>query len=322
MPAQSYSGPGGRRTDVLKLTESLVRQHTNSVLPIPLREIASARRIKEVRFAPMSKDGLLLPEVDGFTVCVKCDESSIAQWSDAWKNPMDSGRSLPGRTRFTIAHEIAHTFFYDLSNTEIRPFLDMTGSAISRYVEQKCNLAAGRMLLPDYLLHAEVKGNRDEPSVDLYDPWILSSLRRRAAVSPDCLLVRIDQSTGWKQKVGVIANVRRFHGKAVIQKLLVHPTLQQTFKNLSEGCAAEELYHHPDLAMYGGRESRIDTTLVIHTGRSGIARSVCVRCQPMYRHHTNWFLTVRTGIPISDDSCGSGEMAWTSRERARSTGAK
>src|SRR5436305_979128 len=95
-----------RRAEVAALTLGLVRA------PVPLRFLAHSCGIKEIIFRPLIIDGGIASDSDGsFLVYIKCAKEHVAQWRDAFYNDRDGGISLPPRVRFTIAHEIAHTFF-------------------------------------------------------------------------------------------------------------------------------------------------------------------------------------------------------------------
>ena len=106
--------PARRRTAV-QLAESLVTATTDS-LPVDLKRIAAHREVRRIEFAPLLMDGGLAVRSDGFVIYVRCD---IGEGADLTARLAEdgTGSTLPQRilrrARFTIAHEIAHTFFYE-----------------------------------------------------------------------------------------------------------------------------------------------------------------------------------------------------------------
>src|SRR5437773_9006451 len=83
--------------------------------PIPLQEIFSLCQIKKVIFQPLLLEAALAVDDNGFVVFARCDETSKEAYRVAYQ---DQGRYLPPRVRFSLAHELVHTFFYDTSRRQ------------------------------------------------------------------------------------------------------------------------------------------------------------------------------------------------------------
>src|SRR6266404_2692991 len=102
------------RDRLLSRGETLAKDYGGNSLPISLKQIASARRVKNVIFRPLLVDGCLTVVNDGFKIYIRCKK----EHSDEMQARFDSERELgplPQRIRFTLAHEIAHTLFYRIN---------------------------------------------------------------------------------------------------------------------------------------------------------------------------------------------------------------
>ncbi len=93
--------------------DHFIRRLGLTAAPIPLAPIASACRVQKVVFRPMLGSGATVPVDAGFTIYVNCKSEDVNDWEARFNDRSDQGRFLPNRARFTIAHEIAHTLFYD-----------------------------------------------------------------------------------------------------------------------------------------------------------------------------------------------------------------
>src|ERR1700719_5074463 len=92
--------------------ETLAFNHNKS-LPTNLWSMAEERKVREIDFRPLLVDGGLSLLDDGFLITVNCEEGEEKKMREAFDTD-PTGRTLPRRARFTIAHEIGHTFFFDL----------------------------------------------------------------------------------------------------------------------------------------------------------------------------------------------------------------
>ena len=74
-------------------------------------------------------DALLIPIVGGFKIKLKNEDKFHSTY----------------RTRFSCAHEMAHTFFYEIEDGGV-PFRAVPGG--SKYEEKLCDIAAAELLMP------------------------------------------------------------------------------------------------------------------------------------------------------------------------------
>lgn len=87
------------------------------------------------------------------------------------------------RQRFSLAHELGHTLFYDVENGEIRPRRD---SPRGENLEAACHKAASMILIPARALNRELK---DRP---LGDATSVIDLANRFEVSVEVMLRRLN----------------------------------------------------------------------------------------------------------------------------------
>jgi hypothetical protein len=95
------------------------------------------------------------------------------------------GGSAQTRSRFTIAHELCHTFFYELV-----PEVKFRSQEVDAEEERLCNLGAGELLIPTNSLKRRAKRNR--VSVDS-----LEELAATYVVSPEAMLLRLRSLRLW-----------------------------------------------------------------------------------------------------------------------------
>jgi len=95
------------------------------------------------------------------------------------------GGSAQTRSRFTIAHELCHTFFY-----EIVPELKFGSREANPEEERLCNLGASELLIPTRSLKTRAK--KYQVSVTS-----LEELARMYVVSPEAMLLRLRSLRLW-----------------------------------------------------------------------------------------------------------------------------
>jgi Zn-dependent peptidase ImmA (M78 family) len=126
---------------------------------VDLYALATARNVRKVRLEPLLVDGRLLVMQNGFVVQLN-DTKKLAVDLSA-ENPPELNR----KQRFTLAHEIAHTLVYDVSQSppqELSRVLIGINEAgylddRDKNVEEFCQIAAGLMLVPGRSLKNEIK---------------------------------------------------------------------------------------------------------------------------------------------------------------------
>jgi len=152
-------------------------------LPIELTRLAQLMGAK-VEEAPdsIASEGQLLPIRGGFIIRYR--------------------RGTPAyRANLTICHEIAHTFFYDRTQSiPKRPF----GNLPTQKEEYLCFLAARQLLVPKEVLINHMRGLIDCPSLDL-----LRELSHRFRVSLPIMAMRLTKDTSLIDKVMFTTWVRQ-----------------------------------------------------------------------------------------------------------------
>lgn len=131
------------------LVEDYSRVKVEPLLPIDLHEIARLTNIRSIEEREMIPEAVLEVAKNEFRVFL---QSNFV--------------ALPGtriRQRFSLAHEIAHTFFYDGSSESPKPLREApTGDKL----EVACHEAASLILLPGPLLKVEIERLNDFPTVE------------------------------------------------------------------------------------------------------------------------------------------------------------
>jgi IrrE N-terminal-like domain len=136
--------------------------------PIEPADMASLCGVLKVEYRRMIPEGVLTPVPGGFRIYL---QNNFTQ--------------LPGnrvRERFTLAHELAHTFFFDTGADMPRP---MRGTPKGSRLERLCHIGASQIVVPAPLLRAEL-----EPEAGAFSVGSLLNLARRFEVSVEVLLRR------------------------------------------------------------------------------------------------------------------------------------
>lgn len=108
--------------------------------PIDLRAIAPGCGVLSVEDREMIPEAVMTPEGNGFRIYLQSNFSH-----------------LPGagvRQRFSLAHELAHTFFFEEREGTMKP---LRGAPTGERLEAACHQGAGLLLVPDRLLRRELK---------------------------------------------------------------------------------------------------------------------------------------------------------------------
>lgn len=117
--------------------------------PINPAALADLCGVLAVEHKPMVPEGVLTPVPGGFRIYL---QSNFVH-----------RHGMKVRERFTLAHELVHTFFYDLADGEPRP---TRGAPRGKKLEYLCHAGAGRILVPDALLRQEVSQRGNVASVN------------------------------------------------------------------------------------------------------------------------------------------------------------
>ena len=185
-------GLSPRWQNLHKLASSTARRlasaSTVSHLPVSLRPIADAQHA-HVTFQQLLAEGGISVITGGFEICVNAPGDVVASLTARFNSPEDGGRSFPPRLRFTVAHELAHTFFFQWEGNHRKPRALISGTHYAELesLERECNDAAGLILVPEHLLVSVVEAG----SLDVFDPMTIRGIADRFAASVDCLIIRL-----------------------------------------------------------------------------------------------------------------------------------
>jgi Zn-dependent peptidase ImmA (M78 family) len=170
--AQRLGVDGGGADKALSGLVSELAKASKRTKPIAdLEACLRKRNVRETRSVPgLSSDGYIEPlgssYREGFRITLR-EEASAA------------------RNRFTIAHELCHTFFY-----EIVPELKFGSHDTDPQEERLCNLGAGELLIPARHLKSHAK--KQPISINS-----LEGLSRTYLVSPEAMLLRLRSLRLW-----------------------------------------------------------------------------------------------------------------------------
>lgn len=117
--------------------------------PIDPASLADLCGVLSVKHRPMVPEGVLTPVQGGFRIYL---QSNFAHQ-----------RGVKLRERFTIAHELVHTFCYDRNGGVPKR---IKGSPVGRKLERLCHIGASQILVPEGLLRREVKTRGEVASVE------------------------------------------------------------------------------------------------------------------------------------------------------------
>ncbi|MBV9762686.1 MAG: ImmA/IrrE family metallo-endopeptidase [Acidobacteriaceae bacterium] len=171
------------RAEIVSFTDHLLRSCQPLNFPVDLGKLAKSRAIEGIRFRPMPSDGAIEVTKDGFQVhmCSHKEQSVRLAAVETTK--------LKPRERFTLAHEIIHTFFYD---EQLRPIRPAPSIAL---LEWLCNYGAARLLLPEFLLERELGPGGRFDSLEM-----AQDLADSAGVSTSVVVRRLDECRDLKQQ--------------------------------------------------------------------------------------------------------------------------
>jgi len=180
----------------LSMADALRLQVGETRPPVRLDRMKEFRRITSEMLveSPDLRDAMLSPSTEGFTLRLKAGHPTV-------------------RHRFSTAHEIGHTFFYDLSRTPPTRLLTTGLSARSRgkrvspedKEESICSVFAGALLLPQHLLLRELQAMPDDKAS------FLLQIARRYGVSLEVVVRRLLLDLSEMRNTAVILRSVREH---------------------------------------------------------------------------------------------------------------
>lgn len=169
--------------------EALACHSSQNKFPVLLRALAKRRKVTAVDFHPLLVDAMLTTHPSGFRILFNSNDANPETLGELYMNEAP-GSLLPPRLRFSLAHELAHTLFYDLSQGRpvVSKLLKAGGQRTAlENLEFSCNKIAAHLLLPSSLLRAVFKTRES------FYPTALISLARTAGVSTEVLVRRLNE---------------------------------------------------------------------------------------------------------------------------------
>ena len=151
-------------------------------LPVDLYSIAQYQGVHTIQFAPIVPDGVTSPDKSGFTIHLRSEKERTM----CLRDPRERKVPLSNRQRFTLAHEIVHTFFHFRERETLKPALPQGGRP-----ERLCQFGAGLLVVPDHHLYACIGHGGPLSSAAQ-----AMRLCQRFGVSPEVLLRRIGEDHG------------------------------------------------------------------------------------------------------------------------------
>jgi len=205
-------------------------------LPVNVSELAKLRGVTSVEKRKMIPEAVLGLEPPGFRIYLQ-----------------SNFENFPGaiiRQRFSLAHEIAHTFFYELSDGKWRPMRDAPrGDSL----EAACQKGAGLLLVPRRFLAQEIR-NIGEPIGAKHT----LELARRFEVSTEVMIRRLDEDGAFATTDIAVVLVRRPPGSsAVIEYATYPPWLKSLLPIPRRGASFSSWVQADELNNFGGDVSAL-----------------------------------------------------------------
>lgn len=217
-----------RKSDALKSAARLTAL-AGDRLPVDLGHLRRQRAVTSIEFWPLLADGGLVTHEDGFKILVRCGRRQQKHELERLFDEDETGQRLPPeivrQARFTIAHEIAHTFFYDIRQRPPVAREFVTKQAEPADIEHVCSTLAGTLLLPEQALR------RDFRNADLLQPEILKKISDTALISRPALVWRIRALKQIEHPFGVVVAVHRAKEKWVISAISAHYSLPRNLES-------------------------------------------------------------------------------------------
>lgn len=269
--------------------EALALKFSEARPAVPLNKIAAECKVRDVVFRPLFVDGGLgLHPQGGFVVYVKCDRERAAEHRAEFDA---GGYHLPGRMRFTIAHEIVHTFFIDPQT----PYEQLKQKKLHpnelNALEQTCDYAANRLLIPDIHFRRFLSGN------NYLSAQQIIRISADFSVSPNAVISRLADMGSWGGYSGNVAIVDFRHGDLVFDMTASDFAARQLFKDAVRGAAVRNIVFDPLLQAFGGNESLVHTSIPCFSGRTPMVQPLIVECAPIPTRKTGYVMTMRLDGP-------------------------
>lgn len=241
------------RVDAVLVEYMRVRQ--SGRLPIDLLAIAEIAGVSSVREIEMIPEAVIRPAGSGFEVFLQ-------------KNFID----FPGfrqRQRFSLAHEIAHTFFFEPKDGGMKRIgYAPTGDRL----ESACHAAAGLMLVPESLFRSAIGAMQDFPRARQ-----IMQLAARFDVSVEVVIRRLPMKHFETSERALVVTRGP---KDVIEHAVYPPWLKAILPAPKRGLPFDEWFRtrRPDVS--GGHPAGTRALMVIDRLEGGTVSAVRVELGP------------------------------------------
>jgi|SRR5579862_7726479 len=215
-----------REYDLIKKAESAAIIASSSKLPVPLKDIARDRRVQKVVFYPLLVTGCLAVGEGGFRIYIRCRSHEVAKYEQIFEQP-DGDLKLPGRMRFTIAHELSHTYFYTENEGAPLARVAIRSSEELFKFEAFCNRMASEFLLPTTLV------TKEATKFHFLEPKELREFVEFARVSPETIVIKTQYNKRWLGEYGGIMAVHSNSGTINVKAVAFSPHLADIFGHIS-----------------------------------------------------------------------------------------
>jgi IrrE N-terminal-like domain len=280
-----------RRRSGIESAEAVVATLACS-FPVDLQPIAANRAVQRIEFTPLLTHGGLAVRNDGFIIYVRCDSGQSADLTARFAKD-GTGVSLPTaiarRARFTIAHEIAHTFFYDIRRMPPRLKAQVNDGASATKLELACNQIAGLILMPETLMQ------RDFSKFDFLRAEELRMLANAAMVSAQAVIHRFKHLNKLSHPEAILASVIRDGVDWTISAISRHYSLRNISITAKAGASIRTLVDNPEFVLLGGDRREVHFEFIGHGGKRRL-RVSCENERALQRN-SSLFLT---GTPVAE----------------------
>jgi hypothetical protein len=173
--------------------DALAAEVAKGHFPVLLQSLAMRCRVTAVEFRPLLVDAMLTTHARGFRILFNSNGDNPTALRNQFEHESPD-RLLAPRLRFSLAHELAHTLFYDISGCTpvvAKKFRSGGGRTCLDNLERSCNKLAANLLLPTSLLELAVRG------IKTFTPEAIVDLAKRAGVSLEVLIRRLGETNSF-----------------------------------------------------------------------------------------------------------------------------
>lgn len=243
------------RTRAVEQAERLAAECSGGRFPTALHAIARERRVTDIRFRPLLTEGSLSIEQAGFVITLSCWPELIEKFTARFEED-GTGKLLPRRTRFSLAHEIAHTFFFDLKRLPPRSKYDLSVPQTLHALERSCNRVAGALLLPRSMLENEIANQ------NILEPKALLDISHRASIARGTLVSQLGYTSAAYQPRGFVLSGRFEDSHPVVEAVWRHYSFHSLFSDVQPSSPLSAFFKNNDpykeLWVFGGTASAVD----------------------------------------------------------------